>query len=202
MTPLRKILSPEGNIFNSARNKAPDFSIFTYSLGAQIQKLGGRLLYLLFQYVLLLFWICFLVELSFLPFSPGHGFGSTKMSRAQTFPSYASEQSEETQQSLSRSSSYGFSYSSSLIQWHTEGHCWPERQSVLDLLVGSLHPLPPRRPIAVKVEMGRVSPQSQWKVKNWNSASLILWLSPLLIEFLGGKSMFYKNRIQIVWAVI
>ncbi|KAF6087837.1 docking protein 6 [Phyllostomus discolor] len=46
----------------------------------------------------------------------GHGFGSSKMSRAQTFPSYTSEQSEETQQSLSRSSSYGFSYSSSLIQ--------------------------------------------------------------------------------------
>lgn len=38
------------------------------------------------------------------------------MSRAQTFPSYASEQSEETQPALSRSSSYGFSYSSSLIQ--------------------------------------------------------------------------------------
>ncbi|XP_030880243.1 docking protein 6 [Leptonychotes weddellii] len=46
----------------------------------------------------------------------GHGFSSSKMSRAQTFPSYASEQSEETQPSLSRSSSYGFSYSSSLIQ--------------------------------------------------------------------------------------
>ncbi|KAF0885371.1 DOK6 protein, partial [Crocuta crocuta] len=45
-----------------------------------------------------------------------HGFGSSKMSRAQTFPSYTSEQGEETQQSLSRSSSYGFSYSSSLIQ--------------------------------------------------------------------------------------
>lgn len=40
------------------------------------------------------------------------------MSRAQTFPSYAAEQSEEPAQplSLSRSSSYGFSYSSSLIQ--------------------------------------------------------------------------------------
>ncbi|XP_038602885.1 docking protein 6 [Tachyglossus aculeatus] len=46
----------------------------------------------------------------------GHSFGSTKMSRAQTFPSYAPEQSEELQQPLSRSSSYGFSYSSSLIQ--------------------------------------------------------------------------------------
>ncbi|MXQ93923.1 hypothetical protein E5288_WYG008082 [Bos mutus] len=46
----------------------------------------------------------------------GHGFGPSKMSRAQTFPSYASEQSEETQPALSRSSSYGFSYSSSLIQ--------------------------------------------------------------------------------------
>ncbi|XP_017722544.1 PREDICTED: docking protein 6 [Rhinopithecus bieti] len=46
----------------------------------------------------------------------GHGFGTSKMSRAQTFPSYAPEQSEEAQQPLSRSSSYGFSYSSSLIQ--------------------------------------------------------------------------------------
>lgn len=46
----------------------------------------------------------------------GHGFGSSKMSRAQTFPSYAAEQSEEAQPPLSRSSSYGFSYSSSLIQ--------------------------------------------------------------------------------------
>ncbi|XP_055454720.1 docking protein 6 [Psammomys obesus] len=46
----------------------------------------------------------------------GHGFGPSKMSRAQTFPSYAAEQSEEAQQPLSRSSSYGFSYSSSLIQ--------------------------------------------------------------------------------------
>lgn len=46
----------------------------------------------------------------------GHGFGSSKMSRAQTFPSYAPEQSEEAQPPLSRSSSYGFSYSSSLIQ--------------------------------------------------------------------------------------
>ena len=47
---------------------------------------------------------------------PGHGFGPSKMARAQTFPSYASEQSEETQPALSRPSSYGFSYSSSLIQ--------------------------------------------------------------------------------------
>uniref|UniRef100_F6XWY4 Docking protein 6 n=1 Tax=Monodelphis domestica TaxID=13616 RepID=F6XWY4_MONDO len=47
----------------------------------------------------------------------GHRFGSTKMSRAQTFPSYTSEQNEEHQQQpLSLSSSYGFSYSSSLIQ--------------------------------------------------------------------------------------
>nr|XP_004654868.2 docking protein 6 [Jaculus jaculus] len=46
----------------------------------------------------------------------GHGFGSSKMSRAQTFPSYAPEQSEEAQPPLSRSSSYGLSYSSSLIQ--------------------------------------------------------------------------------------
>lgn len=48
----------------------------------------------------------------------GHGFAAAKMSRAQTFPSYAAEQSEEPAQplSLSRSSSYGFSYSSSLIQ--------------------------------------------------------------------------------------
>ncbi|XP_011364345.1 docking protein 6 [Pteropus vampyrus] len=46
----------------------------------------------------------------------GHGFGASKMSRAQTFPSYAAEQSAETPQSLSRSGSYGFSYSSSLIQ--------------------------------------------------------------------------------------
>ncbi|KAL4701144.1 hypothetical protein H8959_015148 [Pygathrix nigripes] len=46
----------------------------------------------------------------------GHGFGTSKMSRAQTFPSYAPEHSEEAQQPLSRSSSYGFSYSSSLIQ--------------------------------------------------------------------------------------
>ncbi|XP_019400789.1 PREDICTED: docking protein 6 [Crocodylus porosus] len=46
----------------------------------------------------------------------GHSLGSTKVSRAQTFPSYASEQSEEHQQSLSLSSSYGFSYSSGLMQ--------------------------------------------------------------------------------------
>ncbi|XP_062057772.1 docking protein 6 isoform X1 [Lepus europaeus] len=46
----------------------------------------------------------------------GHGFGPAKMSRAQTFPSYSTEPSEEAQQPLSRSSSYGFSYSSSLIQ--------------------------------------------------------------------------------------
>ncbi|XP_031297622.1 docking protein 6 [Camelus dromedarius] len=46
----------------------------------------------------------------------GHGFGSSKMSRAQTFPSYAAEPGEEAPQPLSRSGSYGFSYSSSLIQ--------------------------------------------------------------------------------------
>ncbi|XP_040841042.1 docking protein 6 [Ochotona curzoniae] len=46
----------------------------------------------------------------------GHGFGPTKMSRAQTFPSYSTEPNEEVQPPLSRSSSYGFSYSSSLIQ--------------------------------------------------------------------------------------
>ncbi|CAM2106403.1 unnamed protein product [Caretta caretta] len=46
----------------------------------------------------------------------GHSLSSTKVSRAQTFPSYASEPAKEHQQSLSLSSSYGFSYSSALIQ--------------------------------------------------------------------------------------
>ncbi|ELK11120.1 Docking protein 6 [Pteropus alecto] len=58
----------------------------------------------------------FPVLLVFREISTGHGFGASKMSRAQTFPSYAAEQSAETPQSLSRSGSYGFSYSSSLIQ--------------------------------------------------------------------------------------
>ncbi|KAG6934563.1 docking protein 6, partial [Chelydra serpentina] len=46
----------------------------------------------------------------------GHSLSSTKVSRAQTFPSYTSESGKEHQQSLSLSSSYGFSYSSALIQ--------------------------------------------------------------------------------------
>lgn len=47
----------------------------------------------------------------------GHSLGSTKVSRAQTFPSYPSEQGEEHQQSLSLASSYTFSYGSGLVQW-------------------------------------------------------------------------------------
>nr|XP_014343625.1 PREDICTED: docking protein 6 isoform X2 [Latimeria chalumnae] len=46
----------------------------------------------------------------------GNGFSSTKVSRAQTFPGYTSEQSEDHQQSLSPSSGYGSSYSSGLVQ--------------------------------------------------------------------------------------
>ncbi|NWT16194.1 DOK6 protein, partial [Vireo altiloquus] len=41
---------------------------------------------------------------------------SAKVSRAQTFPSYPSEQGEEHQQSLSLASSYAFSYGSGLVQ--------------------------------------------------------------------------------------
>lgn len=132
-TRLRKILSPE-YLFNSKRNKAPNSSIchtcvLTWS---SLLRTCGRLPCLLGFFVLFFdispgFCSVFLIyPLAFLnlflstPLFPsllsGHGFGSSKMSRAQTFPSYASEQSEETQQSLSRSSSYGFSYSSSLIQ--------------------------------------------------------------------------------------
>lgn len=48
---------------------------------------------------------------------PGHSLGSAKVSRAQTFPSYPSEQGEEHQQPLSLGSSYAFSYSSGLVQW-------------------------------------------------------------------------------------
>lgn len=47
----------------------------------------------------------------------GHSLGSTKVSRAQTFPSYPAEQGEEHQQSLSLASSYTFSYGSGLVQW-------------------------------------------------------------------------------------
>lgn len=47
---------------------------------------------------------------------PGHGFGSSKMARAQTFPSYAAEQGEETPQALSRPGSYGCGYGSGRIQ--------------------------------------------------------------------------------------
>lgn len=152
-THWREILSPAGDIFSSLRNKTPGYLHFYLLTWRSIQRLKRALICLFYQY------ICVLLNLflsTALSFSPGHGFGSSKMSRAQTFPSYAPEQSEETQQSLSRSSSYGFSYSSSLIQWHTENHCWPERQSVLDLPVGSLCPLPPGRPIAVEIEMGWV----------------------------------------------
>ncbi|NXT28519.1 DOK6 protein, partial [Syrrhaptes paradoxus] len=45
-----------------------------------------------------------------------HSLGSAKVSRAQTFPSYPSEQAEEHQQSLSLASSYTFSYGSGLVQ--------------------------------------------------------------------------------------
>ncbi|NWX40488.1 DOK6 protein, partial [Steatornis caripensis] len=45
-----------------------------------------------------------------------HSLGSAKVSRAQTFPSYPSEESEEHQQSLSLASSYAFSYGSGLVQ--------------------------------------------------------------------------------------
>lgn len=48
--------------------------------------------------------------------TPGHSLGSAKVSRAQTFPSYPSEQGEEHQQSLSLASSYAFSYGSGLVQ--------------------------------------------------------------------------------------
>lgn len=47
----------------------------------------------------------------------GHNLGSAKVSRAQTFPSYPSEQGEEHQQPLSLASSYAFSYGSGLVQW-------------------------------------------------------------------------------------
>lgn len=46
----------------------------------------------------------------------GHSLGSAKVSRAQTFPSYPSEQAEEHQQALSLASSYAFSYGSGLVQ--------------------------------------------------------------------------------------
>ncbi|XP_063253423.1 docking protein 6 [Prinia subflava] len=46
----------------------------------------------------------------------GHSLGSAKVSRAQTFPSYPSEQAEEHQQPLSLGSSYAFSYGSGLVQ--------------------------------------------------------------------------------------
>lgn len=61
----------------------------------------------------------------------GHGLGSAKVSRAQTFPSYPSEQGEEHQQSLSLASSYTFSYSSGLVQWQP-GTAGQERQSSLE----------------------------------------------------------------------
>lgn len=60
------------------------------------------------------------------------------------------------------------------------------------LLVGPLRPLPRGGPIAANIEMGRVWPQSQWKVKNRSSASWIPWLSPLFIDFLGGNLCFTK----------
>lgn len=135
---------------------------------------------------------------SSLPFSsPGHGFGPTKMSRAQTFPSYSTEPNEEVQPPLSRSSSYGFSYSSSLIQWHPESQRWPE----------TVCPGPAWRGVA---------PSASWKTycsTNWHGSDLapipregsklefcflgsvaksfIYWIS------LGGKkSMFCNNRID------
>ncbi|XP_010142952.1 PREDICTED: docking protein 6-like, partial [Buceros rhinoceros silvestris] len=46
----------------------------------------------------------------------GHSLGSAKVSRAQTFPSYPSEQGEEHPQSHSLASSYTFSYGSGLVQ--------------------------------------------------------------------------------------
>ncbi|XP_008941585.1 PREDICTED: docking protein 6-like, partial [Merops nubicus] len=46
----------------------------------------------------------------------GHSLGSAKVSRAQTFPSYPSEQGEEHPQPLSLASSYTFSYGSGLVQ--------------------------------------------------------------------------------------
>lgn len=72
------------------------------------------------------------------------------------------------------------------------------RETVSGPAWGPSRPLPRGGPIAGNIEMGWVYPRSQWKVKNWSSASLIPWLSPLFIEFLAGESMFYKNRIQIV----
>ncbi|NWX13111.1 DOK6 protein, partial [Aegotheles bennettii] len=49
-------------------------------------------------------------------FLTSHSLSSAKVSRAQTFPSYPSEQGEEHQQSLSLASSYTFSYGSGLVQ--------------------------------------------------------------------------------------
>lgn len=62
----------------------------------------------------------------------------------------------------------------------------------------ALRPPPPGGPTAGDVEMGPLWPPSQRKVQNWSSASLVPWLSPLFIEFLGGggESLFHKNRIQ------
>lgn len=69
------------------------------------------------------------------PRNAGHSLGSAKVSRAQTFPSYPSEQGEEHQPSLSLASSYAFSYGSGLVQWQA-GVASRERQSSLQPAAG------------------------------------------------------------------
>lgn len=125
--------------------------------------------------------------------SPGHGFGSSKMSRAQTFPSYATEQNEEAQAPLSRSSSYGFSYSSSLIQWHTEATT-DKKDSLSWTCHGVIMPPASGKTNCSTNWQGSGLARSNWKVKNWSSASLIQWLSPLFIEFLWENICFTKQK--------
>lgn len=60
----------------------------------------------------------------------------------------------------------------------------------------ALRPPPPGGPTAVDVEMGPLWPGSQRKVQNWSSASLVPWLSPLFIEFLGGEGNLCFTKIE------
>lgn len=79
------------------------------------------------------------------PAPTGRSLGSAKVSRAQTFPSYPSEQGEEHPQSLSLASSYTFSYGSGLVQWQP-GAAGRERQSSLEPAARAGEPLAPSAP--------------------------------------------------------
>lgn len=153
-TRWREILSPAGDIFSSLRNKIPGYLHFYLLTWSSIQRLRG-FCYVCFSNVSVFCLICFLVQLSFLSLQvtglvpqrcPAHRPSpATPQSRAKRLgrpcPGPAAMDSATAPAS------------SNDTQRTTAGQ---RDKSVPDLLVGSLRPLPPGRPIAVEIEMGWV----------------------------------------------